>query len=103
MEEELNVFLKKTISDFDNNIHYKDDLKYVKSKFIEVYKEYNKYIRKLNKQIIKLKDEVNPDTKIDIKCPYCKNIIWIDNDVNVKEVTCPKCFNFIEIGWKNSF
>ena len=39
MEEELKCFMNKTISDFENNIHYKDDLKYIKIKFIEVFKE----------------------------------------------------------------
>ena len=100
MDEELKVFLNKTISDFENNIHYTDDLKYIKIKFVEIFKEYNKYIKKLNKQIIKLKNEVSLDTQIDIKCPYCRNRIWIKNDVNVNEVTCPKCFNLIEIGWR---
>ena len=100
MDEELKVFLNKTISDFENNIHYADDLKYIKIKFVEILREYNKYIKKLNKQIIKLKNEVNLDSKIDIKCPYCRNRIWIKNDVNVNEITCPKCFNLIEIGWK---
>ena len=104
MEEELKCLMNKTISDFENNIHYKDDLKYIKIKFIEVFKEYNKYIKKLNKQIIKLKNEVNLEKeikqRIDIKCPYCKNKIWINNDVNVCEIICPRCQNIIEIGWK---
>ena len=100
MEEELKCFMNKTISDFENNIHYKDDLKYIKIKLIEIFKEYNKYIKKLNKQIIKLKDEVNLENKIDIKCPCCRNNIWIKNDVNVNEIVCPKCLNLIEIGWR---
>ena len=81
----MKVFLKETISDLESNIHYKNDLK---------------YINRLNIELDKLKKEVNEDTRIDIKCPYCRNKIWINNDVNVNEVTCPKCFNLIEIGWK---
>ena len=100
MEENLKFLFSKTIKDFENNIHYKNDLKYIKIKFIEIYKEYMKYINRLNIELDKLKKEVNEDTRIDIKCPYCRNKIWINNDVNVNEVTCPKCFNLIEIGWK---
>ena len=100
MEEDLKVFMNKTISDLENNIHYKEDLKYIKIKLVEILNKYNKKISKLNEEINNLRKEVNHNTKIDISCPYCNKKIWIENNVNVNEVTCPKCFNLIEIGWK---
>ena len=92
MEEDLKVFMSKTISDLENNIHYKEDLKYIKIKLVDILNKYNKKISKLNEEINNL--------RIDISCPYCNKKIWIENNVNVNEVTCPKCFNLIEIGWK---
>ena len=99
MNEELQCFLDKTISDFDKNIHYKDDLKYIKVKFIQIVREYNKYINKLNNQIIKLKKEINEE-QIKIKCPYCSNIIGICFYKDKNEYVCPKCFELIEIDWE---
>lgn len=95
MNEEMKVFLKETISDLESNIHYKNDLKYIKTKIQKILKKYNTVIKELNKEIDELKLEKRDEFIIRFYCPYCRNIIKLKENLN--EITCPKCLNLIEI------
>lgn len=95
MNEEMKVFFKETISDLESNIHYKNDLKYIKIKIQKILRKYNIIIKELNREIDELKLEVRDEFIIRFYCPYCRNIIRLNK--NLSEITCPKCLNLIEI------
>lgn len=47
-------------------------------------------------------DEDYDDTDLEhIKCPYCNTNFFIEFDDTKKEVKCPDCKNIIELDWGN--
>ena len=47
-------------------------------------------------------DEDYDDTDLEhIKCPYCNTNFFIEFDNTKKEVKCPDCKNIIELDWGN--
>ena len=47
-------------------------------------------------------DEVYEDTDLEhINCPYCNTNFFIEFDDTKKEIKCPDCKNIIELDWGN--
>lgn len=120
---------KKFLEDIERKITNKEELEYVKLKFVSFvdkimdqienivdYKE-EKFL-KLEKEQKQLEDKMQKMQQIieniekdiyaedgfdfEIICPYCNYEFIIDVDENKTEIKCPECDNIIELDWSGN-
>lgn len=117
---------KKFLDDIEKNIKNKEDLQYVKERFLtffdvvveqldyvmqykeEKIQEIEKDQKKMDEKIAKMQqmmDNIEKDIysedgfDFEIVCPYCNYEFVIDVDEERTEVECPECSNVIELDW----
>ena len=117
---------KSFLEDIQKNMKNKQDLEYVKKRFLafvdvvmeeigEFQEKETKIIKKLElkqksvetkmekmQQIIdKIEKDIYSDEGFDfeIVCPYCDYVFVVDLDDNKREIQCPECENIIELDW----
>ncbi len=57
-------------------------------------------MQKIDNEIFQDSDEEETDLE-PIKCPYCNTHFFIEFDNTKKEIKCPDCKNIIELDWGN--
>lgn len=117
---------KKFLDDMEKNVKNKEDLQYIKERFLtffDVVIEQIDYVMKYKEEKIqaieadqkKMEDRLTKMQEVmdniekdiysedgfdfEIVCPYCDNEFVIDVDENRTEVECPECSNVIELDW----
>lgn len=117
---------KKFLDDIEKNVKNKEDLQYVKERFLtffdivleeidyiikykeEKIQEIEKEQKSMNDKMSKMQqmmDNIEKDIysedgfDFEIVCPYCNYEFVIDVDDNKTEVECPECSNIIELDW----
>ena len=73
-----------------------------KSKIDQCESRMNLLESSINKMENEFFDEDYDDADLEhIKCPYCNTNFFIEFDETKKEVKCPDCKNIIELDWGN--
>ena len=83
-----------------------DELNRIESSYQEKIERCEERIDSLEESINKLEsdffEEDFEDEELEhIKCPYCNSNFFIEFDNTKKEVKCPDCKNIIELDWGN--
>ena len=117
---------KSFLDDIEKNIKNKEDLEYVKKRFVSfvdvIVDQMDYIIEYKSAEMQKLEDKQNQiNAKMEqmqqvidniekdiyaedgfdfeIVCPYCNYEFIIDVDENKTEIECPECQNIIELDW----
>ena len=117
---------KSFLEDIEKNIKNKEDLDYVKGRFVtfldvvldqmdyimdhkqvqieqveEAQKELEGRMSKMQQALNNIQRDIYEDEEFDfeIVCPYCNYEFMIDVDENKTEIECPECQNIIELDW----
>lgn len=86
---------------------YLDELQRMESTYRQKIDSCSQRLDGLEMQIQRLDNEIFQDDDFDdadlepIKCPYCNTNFFIEFDNTKKEIQCPDCKNIIELDWGN--
>ena len=83
-----------------------DELERIESSYKRKIEQCEERIEQLEKNIDKMEkdffEDEYEDTDLEhIQCPYCNTNFFIEFDETKKEVKCPDCKNIIELDWGN--
>lgn len=129
--EELQKKIRTILSEVEEKLANKEDVKFAKTKILELYEVFSdeleilankwndkvdvitaKYslleakVDEVENALSQIKSDIYVDEKeeydLDITCPYCDAEFSIDmTDELQEEVTCPACNNTIELDWND--
>ena len=86
---------------------YLDDLEKLQAEYEQKIQTCESRIEVLEMTMQRLENEIFQDGLDDdsdlepIKCPYCNTNFFIEFDNTKKEIQCPDCKNIIELDWGN--
>lgn len=97
-------FMKAQVTEL--TMSYLDELEKTESIYKEKLAICEYRIESLEKNFQRLENEIFQDEDIEtdlepIKCPYCSTNFFIEFDNTKKEIKCPDCKNIIELDWGN--
>lgn len=86
-------------------MEYLDELEQMETKYKQKIAMFENRLEGLENAMQKLDEmfhEEEEDTDLEpIKCPYCNTNFFIEFDDSKKEIKCPDCKNIIELDWGN--
>lgn len=86
---------------------YLDELEKIESVYKQRLLIFEQRLNGLEHQMQRLDNEIfqaemDEETDLEpIKCPYCNSNFFIEFDDTKKEISCPDCKNIIELDWGN--
>lgn len=104
IENKKDLMLAKTqITDL--TMEYLDELEKMETKYKQKIAMFENRLEGLEVAMQRLDEmfhEEDEETDLEpIKCPYCNTNFFIEFDNTKKEVKCPDCKNIIELDWGN--
>ena len=98
------IYAKSQIAEL--SMIYLDELQKMESSYKQKIAMCEQRLDSLEMEIQRLDNEIfqdeNDDTDLEpIKCPYCNANFFIEFDNTKKEIKCPDCRNIIELDWGN--
>lgn len=104
IENKKDLILAKTqITDL--TMEYLDELEKMETKYKQKIAMFENRLEGLEVAMQRLDEmfhEEDEETDLEpIKCPYCNTNFFIEFDNTKKEIKCPDCKNIIELDWGN--
>ncbi len=99
------MYVKNLIADL--TMEYLEDIENLQSLYKQKIAIFENRLTGLENEMQRLDNEifqedVDDDTDLEpIQCPYCNTNFFIEFDNTKKEIKCPDCKNIIELDWGN--
>lgn len=99
------VYAKSQITEL--TMEYLDELEKIEALYKQKLSKFENRLEGLEVAMQRLDNEIFQDEEDDdldlepIKCPYCNTNFFIEFDNSKKEIKCPDCKNIIELDWGN--
>lgn len=99
------MYVKNLIADL--TMEYLEDIENLQSLYKQKIAVFENRLTGLENEMQRLDNEifqedVDDDTDLEpIQCPYCNTNFFIEFDNTKKEIKCPDCKNIIELDWGN--
>lgn len=99
------VYAKSQITEL--TMEYLDELEKIEALYKQKLSKFENRLDGLEVAMQRLDNEIFQDEEEDdldlepIKCPYCNTNFFIEFDNSKKEIKCPDCKNIIELDWGN--
>ena len=98
------MYVKNLIADL--TIEYLEDIENLQTLYKQKIAVFENRLNGLEAQMQKLDSEIfqedGEETDLEpIQCPYCNTNFFIEFDNTKKEIKCPDCKNIIELDWGN--
>ncbi len=98
------MYVKNLIADL--TMEYLEDIENLQTLYKQKIAVFENRLNGLEAQMQKLDSEIfqedGEETDLEpIQCPYCNTNFFIEFDNTKKEIKCPDCKNIIELDWGN--
>ena len=98
------MYVKNLIADL--TMEYLEDIENLQTLYKQKIAVFENRLHGLEAQMQKLDSEIfqedGEETDLEpIQCPYCNTNFFIEFDNTKKEIKCPDCKNIIELDWGN--